>query len=150
MYMSVPVTSTGTAGGDSMARGRRAVGRMEKLQSQGPLTISAGTGDISTFQFDGGEVEAQVKRIMLSFGAEGGTLCVFKLGLFQKQPTTSGDFDEETVVISGSIGNQCWHNETITMRVPEGWYVALLMEQLDASNTSQLAYSLQLNYKVLN
>ena len=132
-----------------MARGRRAVGRMEKLQSQGALTLGGSAADISTFQFDGGEVEAQVKRIMLSFGAEGGTLCVFKLGLFQKQPTTSGDFDEETVVISGSIGNQCWHNETITMRVPKDWYIGLLITNLSSAN-ADLTRNLQLNYKVLN
>ena len=122
---------------------------MEKLQSQGALTLGGSAADISTFQFDGGEVEAQVKRIMLSFGAEGGTLCVFKLGLFQKQPTTSGDFDEETVVISGSIGNQCWHNETITMRVPKDWYLGLLTTNLGAS-TVNLTRNLQCNYKVLN
>ena len=122
---------------------------MEKLQSQGALTLGGSAADISTFQFDGGEVEAQVKRIMLSFGAEGGTLCVFKLGLFQKQPTTSGDFDEETVVISGSIGNQCWHNETITMRVPKDWYLGLLTTNLGA-NTVNLTRNLQCNYKVLN
>ena len=60
---------------------------MEKLQTSGLKTIPGGTADISTFQFDGGEVEAQVKRIMLSFGASTGRLNTFQLGLFQKAPT---------------------------------------------------------------
>ena len=134
-----------------MARGRRAVGRMEKLQSAGPLNIPSGQSDISTFQFDGGEVEAQVKRIMLSFGAGGSSsaLCTFQLGLFQKQPTAVADFDDETVVISGAIGNQCWHNETITMRVPKDWYLGLLVTNLGGT-AANLAQNLQCNYKVLN
>ena len=149
--MSVPLAEPGTAGGDSMARARRAVGRMEKLQNSVAVNIPAGNFDISTFQFDGGEVEAQVKRIMLSFGAGGSssTLCTFQLGLFQKLPTTAPDFDNETVVISGAIGNQCWHNETITMRVPKDWYLGLLVTNLGAT-TVNLFRNLQCNYKVLN
>ena len=134
-----------------MARGRRAVGRMEKLQSAGVLTIPSGSHDIATFQFDGGEVEAQVKRIMLSFGADGSTsdLCTFQLGLFQKLPTVVGDFDDETVVISGAIGNQCWHNETITMRVPKDWYLGILVTN-NGGSAATLCRNLQCNYKVLN
>ena len=135
-----------------MARGRRAVGRMEKLQSSGLKTLPAGQQDISTFQFDGGEVEAQVKRIMLSFGADvstGSDLCVFQLGLFQKAPTTVADFDDETVVVSGAIGAMAWHNETITMRVPKDWFLGLLVSNLGGTQAS-LTYNLQCNYKVLN
>ena len=96
-------------------------------------------------------MEAQVKRIMLSFGAGGSSsaLCTFQLGLFQKVPTAAGDFDSETVVISGAIGNQCWHNETITMRVPKDWYIGLLVSNLGGSS-ADLTRNLQLNYKVLN
>ena len=122
---------------------------MEKLQTSGLKTIPGGTADISTFQFDGGEVEAQVKRIMLSFGASVGRLNTFQLGLFQKAPTVPADFDDETVVISGAIGNQFAHNETITMRVPKDWYLGLIITNLDGSSSS-LAYNLQCNYKVLN
>ena len=122
---------------------------MEKYWSAGPKTVTAGSSDISSFQLDQGEVEAQVKRIMLSFGDTGSKLCTFQLGLFQKAPTTSGDFDEESTVISGAIGNQFAHNETITMRVPKDWYLGLRIVNNGASD-SQLAYSLQLNYKVLN
>ena len=134
----------------SMARARRAVGRMEKLQNSVALNIPPGTFNIDTFQFDGGEVEAQVKRIMLSYGGSGGNnQCTFQLGLFQKLPTTAVDFDNETVVISGAIGNQCWHNETITMRVPKDWYLGLLVTNLGGT-AANLAQNLQCNYKVLN
>ena len=122
---------------------------MEKLQTSGLKTVPGGNSDVSTFQFDGGEVEAQVKRIMLSFGVDTGKLCNFQLGLFQKAPTVPSDFDDETVVISGSIGNQFAHNETITMRVPKDWYLGLIITNLDAAQAS-LAYNLQCNYKVLN
>ena len=133
-----------------MARGsKRATGRMEKLHVDGVRNVPNGTTNVSTFQFDGGEVEAQVKRIMLSFGVDTGKLCLFQLGLFQKQPTAASDFDDETVVVSGAIGNQFKHNETITMRVPKDWYLGLLITNLGAA-PADLAFSLQCNYKVLN
>ena len=123
---------------------------MEKLQQAGFKHVPATTSDITSVQFDGGEVEAQVKRIMLSFGVDLGKLCTFQLGLFQKQPTTAADFDDETVVISGSIGNQFAHNETITMRVPKDWYLGLLITNRASSGDAELVYNLQCNYKVLN
>ena len=132
-----------------MARGRRTVSRMEKLWSAGPTTVASGSSEILTYQLDGGEVEAQVKRIMLSFGVESGKLCNFNLGLFQKEPTALSAFDDETTVISGAIGNQFAHNETITMRVPKDWWIALAIINNGASS-AQLTRSLQLNYKVLN
>ena len=124
---------------------------MEKLQSAGILNIPSGNHDISTFQFDGGEVEAQVKRIMLSFGAGGSSsaLCTFQLGLFQELPTVVADFSDKAVVISGAIGNQCWHNETITMRVPKDWYLGLLVTN-NGGSAADLTRNLQCNYKVLN
>ena len=101
-------------------------------------------------QLDGGEVEAQVKRIMLSFGETGSKTAAFKLGLFQFTPTIANFNEDEAIVLSGAIGNQFNHNETITMRVPKDWYIGLLLEQLDPAGTSNITYSLQLNYKVLN
>ena len=123
---------------------------MEKLHNAGYKHVTANQSDISTFQFDGGEVEAQVKRIMLSFGVTLGKLCTFQLGLFQKLPTSAADFDDETVVISGAIGNQFAHNETITMRVPKDWYLGLIITNRDSGSDAELVYSLQCNYKVLN
>ena len=135
-----------------MARGRRTVSRMEKFVINGTTTVTgASPGVVIANQIDSGEVEAQVKRIMLSMGEYGaGKSAAFKLGLFQFLPSVADFNQDEAIVISGAIGNQCWHNETITMRVPKDWYVALLVEQLDPANVSNLAYSLQLNYKVLN
>ena len=132
-----------------MARGRKAVGRMEKAQFSQVRSIAPGATFLQGYQLDGGEVEAQVKRIMLSFGVETGKLCTFQLGLFQKAPTTAGDFDDETVVISGAIGNQFAHNETITMRCPKDWVIGLLIEN-GGTSPADLVYSLQLNYKVMN
>ena len=122
---------------------------MEKLQVGGLKTVSPSSSDITTVQIDGGEVEAQVKRIMMSFGVADGRLCTFQLGLFQKEPTVPTDFDDETVVISGAIGNQFSHNETITMRCPKDWYIGIMITNFEAS-LANLTYNLQLNYKVLN
>ena len=135
-----------------MARARRTVSRMEKSVQNGYESgIGGGTPTrVIPIQLDGGEVEAQVKRIMLSFGETGSKTAAFKLGLFQFTPSVADFNNDEAIVISGAIGNQFNHNETITMRVPKDWYVALLLEQLDPAGTSNLTYSLQLNYKVLN
>ena len=132
-----------------MARARKAVGRMEKLQEAAYVHALTASPTILDFQFDGGEVEAQVKRIMLSFGSADGKLCHFQLGLFQKQPTGHADFDDETVVLSGAIGNQFAHNETITMRVPKDWYLGLLITNVGTADAN-IVYNLQCNYKVLN
>ena len=87
---------------------------------------------------------------MLSLASILGQSGAFKLGLFQFAPSIADFNQDEAIVISGVVGNQCWHNETITMRVPKDWYVAILFEQLDPSSVTQLTYNLQLNYKVLN
>ena len=75
---------------------------MEKFHNSVLDTVPAGSTNISTFQLDGGEVEAQVKRIMISFGVDTGKLCTFQLGLFQDLPTTAGEFNDKTVVVPGS------------------------------------------------
>ena len=118
-------------------------------QDSGYIHSLVATPHVATFQFDGGEVEAQVKRIMLSFATADQKLCTFQLGLFQKAPTAAADFDDETVVISGAIGNQFAHNETITMRVPKDWYLGILVTNLGSAD-GNLTFNLQCNYKVLN
>ncbi len=124
---------------------------MEKFVFQGVRSISSNSNEILAFQLDQGEVEAQIKRIMLSMGESGSSKqAAFRLGLFQKLPTTLADFDDETTVISGAVGNQCWHNETITARCPKEWYVGLLIVNYDGATSSDLTINLQLNYKVLN
>ena len=135
-----------------MARGRRTVSRMEKFVEQALTNVSAASSVIFPYQLDGGEVEAQVKRIMLSLAQSGGTSAdfTFKLGLFQFAPTAADFNQDEAIVISGAVGNQCWHNETITMRVPKDWFVALQITNVNPANARDCVYSLQLNYKVLN
>ena len=136
-----------------MARGRRTVSRMEKSVVNGRVpSLGGGTPAIiaQAVQLDGGEVEAQVKRIMLSFAESGGKTATFKLGLFQFSPTVANFNEDEAIVLSGAIGNQFAHNETITMRVPKDWYLGLLLEQQDPAGTSSITYSMQFNYKVLN
>ena len=126
-----------------MARGRRTVSRMEKSVSSGYASgVDVANAQVIAIQLDGGEVEAQVKRIMLSFGETGSKTGAFKLGLFQFSPSEADFGNDEAVVISGAIGNQFAHNETITMRVPKDWYLGLLIYQLDAVGTSNLTYSL--------
>ena len=124
---------------------------MEKSVQNGVVNLSGGApATIFSLQLDGGEVEAQVKRIMLSMSSVTGQSGAFKLGLFQFQPTVANFNEDEAIVISGVVGNQCWHNETITMRVPKDWYLGILFEQLDPSAVTKLCWSAQFNYKVLN
>ena len=126
---------------------------MEKLHADGGINVAAGGNALRTYQIDGGEVEAQVKRIMFSAAAWQGSTSkgtTYQLGLFQKQPTAAADFTQEEVVISGAIGNQYVHNETITMRVPKDWWIGILFVNHNGAGSDDLSYNLQLNYKVLN
>ena len=132
-----------------MARAPRTTSRMEKFVTQASQQVPAAGNLIMAHQLDGGEVEAQVKRIMLSLSESEGKKCTFKLGLFQFTPTASNFNEDEAIVISGAIGNQFAHNETITMRVPKDWYVGLQLINFDTS-PRDVTQSLQLNYKVLN
>ena len=133
-----------------MARAPRTTSRMEKFVHQASQIVPAAGNLIVAHQLDGGEVEAQVKRIMFSAGATGtGEMSTFKLGLFQFAPSASNFNEDEAIVISGAIGNQCWHNETITMRVPKDWYIGVQLINFDTSDRT-VTHSLQLNYKVLN
>ena len=129
-----------------MARGQIS-SRMEKFVYQNSHNIGATSDFEISWQIDSGEVEAQVKRIMLSLAGTPGQ--IFKLGLFQFQPTVADYVEDEVVVISGAIGNQFTHNETITMRVPKGWYIGLLIHNFNGAPVDTM-FNLQLNYKVLN
>ena len=64
-------------------------------------------------------------------------------------PSATNFNEDEAIVISGAIGNQFAHNETITMRVPKDWYVGIQLINFDTSDRT-VTHSLQLNYKVLN
>ncbi len=132
-----------------MARAPRTTSRMEKFVSQASNVVPAAGNLIIAHQLDGGEVEAQVKRIMLSASETAGRKCTFKLGLFQFAPSASNFNEDEAIVISGAVGNQFAHNETITMRVPKDWYIGVQWINFDTSDRT-VTHSLQLNYKVLN
>ena len=132
-----------------MARAPRTTSRMEKFVIQASQVVPAAGNLIAAHQLDGGEVEAQVKRIMFSATESVGKLCTFKLGLFQFAPSATNFNEDEAIVISGAIGNQFAHNETITMRVPKDWYVGIQLINFDTSDRT-VTHSLQLNYKVLN
>ena len=129
-----------------MARART-TSRMEKNLYTTETTLMASSRLEIAWQLDGGEVEAQIKRIMISASATPGI--TFKFGLFQFAPVTA-DFDsDEAIVISGAVGNQVWHNETITMRVPKDYYLGIqFMNWHTASN--KVVWNVQCNYKVLN
>ena len=122
---------------------------MEKFVTQQNVTVPAANHIISAYQLDGGEVEAQVKRIMFSAASTTAVGSTYKLGLFQFTPSASDFNQDEAIVISGAIGNQYAHNETITMRVPKDWYIGLQLNNFDTSDRPVI-YNLQLNYKVLN
>ena len=132
-----------------MARAPRTTSRMEKFVAQAEDTVAPAGNFIISHQLDQGEVEAQVKRIMFSASESVARKCTFKIGLFQFAPSASNFNEDEAIVISGAIGNQCWHNETITMRVPKDWYIGVQLINFDSSPVP-VVHSLQLNYKVLN
>ena len=132
-----------------MARAPRTTSRMEKFVSQGSNIVPAAGTLEQAHQLDGGEVEAQVKRIMLSAAETGGRKCTFKLGLFQFSPTAANFNEDEAIVISGALGNQFAHNETITMRVPKDWYIGVQWVNFHTADVT-VTHNLQLNYKVLN
>ncbi len=132
-----------------MARAPRTTSRMEKFVSQASQLVPAASNVIIAHQLDGGEVEAQVKRIMLSVSTKESVLGTFKLGLFQFAPSAANFNEDEAIVISGAIGNQFSHNATITMRVPKDWYIGVQYINFDTADKT-FTHSLQLNYKVLN
>jgi len=132
-----------------MARAPRTTSRMEKFVTQGSNIVPAAGTLEQAHQLDGGEVEAQVKRIMLSASETAAKMCTFKLGLFQFAPSAANFNEDEAIVISGALGNQFTHNETITMRVPKDWYIGVQWINFDTSDRT-ITHSLQLNYKVLN
>ncbi len=132
-----------------MARAPRATSRMEKFVSQASQVVPAAGNLVIAHQLDGGEVEAQVKRIMLSAATKESVLSTFKLGLFQFVPTAANFNEDEAIVISGAIGNQFSHNATITMRVPKDWYIGVQYINFDTADKT-ITHSLQLNYRVLN
>ena len=141
-----------------MARNRTYT-RMEKHLSSGVNSGTSGSEQaISSFQLENGDEECQIKRIVISAtktptSAPGP--CQLRFGLFQEQPTQVSDFIESATIYSYvfDAGTPQILNETTTVRVPRGWYLGVIFNNLIAvqpSETLQIAHNIQLNYKVLS
>ena len=130
-----------------MARRRGGVTpRMEKHIDISVLPVTANNSVVDSFQLEGGEEECQIKRIVLSCSEHGTTFgCRVKLGLFQKVPGIT-DFSDDTVIYSYSFRNQQLINETTTVRVPQGWYIGILMTNNDPALDADTSRLIQLNY----
>ena len=129
-----------------MAGRRKIYSRMEKhIEELYPLNFAPGGESVSAWQLENGEEECQVKRIVLSATAATDAIQI-KLGLFQKQPTTYGDFTDDTVIYSLMLRNQMLVNETTTVRVPQGWFLAVGIHNPISSVNQEIAFNCQINY----
>ena len=121
---------------------------MEKSITPGYLALASGSNQIATWQLEGGLEECQIKRIVFSgneLGSEYGV--TMKLGLFQKAPSTTADFTDDTVIYAMSFRNQQLINETTTVRVPQGWHIGLWIQNNPGGTLPcTIGTSIQLNY----
>ena len=141
-----------------MARNRTYT-RMEKQITSGARTGATGSEQIvGSFQLENGDEECQIKRLVLSASklpTSAPGLCQLRFGLFQEQPTQVTDFIESATIYSYIFdsGTPQILNETTTVRVPRGWYLGYIFNNLIAvqpSETLQVGFNFQLNYKVLS
>ena len=132
---------------------------MEKHLKYGTILGSSGDEQVITsWQLEGGDEECQIKRIVLSCTKAATSApgpCQVRLGLFQEQPTQVSDFIESATIYSFvfDTGTPQILNETTTVRVPRGWYLGLIFNNLVAVQPAeelQPSYNCQLNYKVLS
>ena len=124
--------------------------RMEKKVYNVPSTnFPSGVNTVTSFQLEGGEEECQIKRIVLSTTIDGGSGQV-KIGLFQKQPSSSSDFSDDTIIYSYVWRNQQLLNETTTVRVPQGWYIGVYLRNFPGPTAQDISCNLQLNYLSLD
>ena len=121
---------------------------MEKhVNNQPTVSLPAAGSAIDSWTLENGEEECQVKRLVISsteLGSEHGV--TVSLGLFQKQPSTVGDFSQDTIIYTYTFRNQQLINETTTIRVPQGWFLATLMRNNDPVNTAEASAVVQVNY----
>ena len=124
--------------------------RMEKeIFTLPSVSFVSGGDSVSSFQLEGGEEECQIKRIVLSTTITGWSGLV-KIGLFQKQPSGSIDFSDDTIIYSYVWRNQQLLNETTTVRVPQGWYIGVYILNFPGGSTEEISCNLQLNYLSLD
>ena len=136
-----------------MARGRGAYiqTRMEHKSVSNQSPIAAGATVVYSFQLEGGDEECQVKRLLLS-AAMPGVMAVIKGGLFQEQPLGAADFTDETLFASACAASQFLIDRTTTMRVPRGWYIGVLVQNVDTNTSAPRGIydTTFLHYKVLS
>ena len=132
---------------------------MEKHIETGRTLAAASEISAPTiFQLENGAEECQIKRIVLSGvtqDAGDSEANALKLGLFQESPSISDLSLQDAVIYSIITTNNAVAliNETTTVRVPRGWYLAVWAESPISQGTGdafQVFFNCQLNYKVLS
>ena len=136
-----------------MARGRGAYiqTRMEHKSTSNTNPLGPGVTFVHAFQLEGGDEECQVKRLLLS-AAMPGVMAVIKWGLFQEQPLGAADFTDETLFASACAASQFLIDRTTTMRVPRGWWIGVLIQNVDTLSAAPRGIydNTFLHYKVLS
>ena len=113
--------------------------------------LPAGGTTVYSFQLESGDEECQVKRLVLSASMPGVQASV-KWGLFQEQPAAPADFTDETLFAGAVAASQFLIDRTTTMRVPRGWWIGVLVQNLDTNTASPRGIQdcTFLHYKVLS
>ncbi len=136
-----------------MARGRGAYiqTRMEHKSVTNSSPLAAGATVVYSFQLENGDEECQVKRLVLS-AAMPGVMSLIKWGLFQEQPATPADFTNETLFATACAASQFLLDRTTTMRIPRGWWIGVLVQNVDTNSASPRGIfdNTFLHYKVLS
>ena len=136
-----------------MARGRGSYiqTRMEHAFHQESAPLGSGASTVYSYQLEGGDEECQVKRLVLSCSMPGVSI-ICKWGLFQEEPTTYADFTNETLFATAIAASQFLIDRTTTMRVPRGWWIGLMVQNLDTNTAAPRgAHPVTfLHYKVLS
>ncbi len=136
-----------------MARGRGAYiqTRMEHVSHAHTSPLAAGATVVYNFQLESGDEECQVKRLVLSAGMPG-VIAKISWGLFQEQPTLPADFTNEALFAVAVAASQFLLDRTTTMRVPRGWWIGVLVQNVDANTAAPRGIydSTFLHYKVLS
>ena len=117
-----------------MARGRGAYiqTRMEHKSEANTSPLAVGASVVYSFQLESGDEECQVKRLVLS-AAMPGVIAKISWGLFQEQPTAVADFTDETLFATACAASQFLIDRTTTMRVPRGWWIGVLVQNMDTN-----------------
>ena len=136
-----------------MGRGRGAYiqTRMEHRSNSHSSPLGPGLLQAYAFQLEGGDEECQVKRLVLS-AAMPGVMSRVSWGLFQEQPTVAADFTDEALFAQATAASQFLIDRTTTMRVPRGWWIGVLVQNVDTNTAAPRGIydNTFLHYKVLS